>query len=225
MIDSTTPVKVYNHSTCNIGMAGQLREYMLPGAKTAPTVLTMPFSEVEYIHSRSNVFASGALQFDPAVRDDVYKALYFDNWEDVVLFDEEIARIIRENDLKAAEKFLRVQDIATIQRIRGQMIGLANTSSVDISKRMIDLIEARYDEINHGVRQSKVRLETAVERAQADEDPRILALQEQLRTMQEQMQAMMEMQTAAKKPAAKRAARPAAAKQPDPSADTTGETA
>ena len=214
MINSTTPIKVYNHGVCNIGMAGQLREYMLPGATSAPTVLTMPFSEVEYINSRTNVFSSGALQFDPAKCDEVYKALYMDNWRDTVLFDEEIARIIRESDFSAAEKFLRVTDIATIQRVRGHLVGLLNSNTVDISKRMIDLIEARYDEVNRGVRQSKINLDTAAKRAKEDEDPRILAMQEQMRAMQEQMQALLAAQNAEKKPAAKRARSTKQADQP-----------
>lgn len=209
MIDSTTPIKVYNHGVCNVGMAGQLREYMLPGAKTAPTVISMPFSEVEYINARTNLFTSGALQFDPAVRDDVYQSLYLENWQNTVLFDEEIARIIRENDLQAADKFLQVQDVATMQRIRGHLIGLTNDNSIDVSKRMIDLIETRYDEVNRGVRTSKVRLDTAIARAQSDEDPRILAMQEQMRAMQEQMAALLAAQNTEKKPAAKRTARPA----------------
>lgn len=218
MIDSATPIKVYNHGVCSVGVAGQLREYMFPGAKSAPTTLTMPFSEVEYIHSRTKLFASGALQFDPSVRDEVYKALYMDNWQDSVLFDEDIAKIIRENDLRAAEKFLKVQDIQTIQRVRSHLVGLTNSNTVDISKRMIDLIETRYDEINRGIRQTAFRLDTAISRAQADEDPRITELQKQLREMQEQMQAMMKAQAASQKPAVKRAAKSNASKQADVSA-------
>ena len=171
MIESNTPVKVYNHGVCSIGLAGQLREYSLPGATTSPTVITIPFSEVEYIHSRTHVFTSGMLQFDPAEQDEVYKALYFDNWRDVVLFDEEIARIIRENDFEGANRFLKVNDVSTIQRIRTHMIGLANDSSVDISNRMIDLIEGRYDEINRGVRQTKLNATTAAARAKAEALP------------------------------------------------------
>lgn len=214
MIDSTTPIRVYNHGVCNIGMAGQLREYMLPGAKSGPTVLSMPFSEVEYIHSRTNLFSSGALQFDPEVRDEVYQSLYMENWQDTVLFDEEIARIIRESDLEAAEKFLQVKDVATMQRIRGHLIGLTNSNTVDISKRMIDLIEARYDEVNRGVRSTKIRLDNAIARAQADEDPRILAMQEQMKAMQKQMEVLLAAQGQEKKAAPKRAGRSAKAATP-----------
>lgn len=209
MIDSTTPVRVYNHGVCNIGMAGQLREYMLPGAKSAPTVLSMPFSEVEYINSRTNLFSSGALQFDPDVCDEIYRSLYLENWQDTVLFDEEISRIIRENDLVSAKKFLLVKDIATMQRIRGHLIGLINSNTVDVSKRMIDLIEARYDEVNHGVRSTKIRLDNAIARAQADEDPRILAMQEQMLAMQKQMETLLAAQGQEKKTASKRAGRSA----------------
>ena len=183
-MEANTPVKIYNHNVNDIGIKGQLREYLLPGSRGVPTVLTMPFSEVEYVNSRSPIFRNGTGQFDPETRESVYKALYLDNWQDTVLFDEEIERIIRENDMDSAEKFLNVTDVFTIQRIRGHLISLTNDSDIDISRRMIDLIEFRYDEINHGIRQTKWNMAKAKERMERDQDPRIAAMQAQIAEMQ-----------------------------------------
>lgn len=205
-IDANTPIKVYNHNVSGIGMQGQLRDYYLSGSRGIPTVLTMPFSEVEYINSRTPAFRSGAVRFDPEVQDDVYKALYLDNWQDTVLFDEEIERIIRENDMDAAAKFVNVTDFATIQRIRGHLVGLENDENIDVSKRMINLINTRYDEINRGIRHSKINIEKTKDRVKKDEDPRISMLQEQLATLQEQL-AAMNGGAEKKKPAQKQAPR------------------
>ena len=123
-----TPVKVYNHSVSPINLPGQFRAYYLEGTRGVPTVVTMPFSDVEYINSRSPVFRNGTVQFSEAERDDVYRALYLDNWRDTVLFDEEIDRIIRENDMDAAEKFLKLTTVAEIHRVRGHMVALARRS-------------------------------------------------------------------------------------------------
>ena len=177
-IDANTPIKVYNHGASDIGVTGQLRGYYLNGSRGVPTMVTMPFSEVEYINSRSAAFRSGALQFDPSVRDDVYAALYLDNWKSSVLFDEEIDRIIRENDMGAAQKFLDVTAFSTIQRVRGHLVGLMNDHTVDVSQRMANLINGRYDEINRGVRKSNINIQKEQDRAKADQDPQITALQE-----------------------------------------------
>lgn len=113
-----TPVKVFNHSISSINLPGQFREYYLEGSRGVPTVLTMPFSDVEYINSRTPVFRNGRVQFDENERDDIYHALYLDNWKDTVLFDEEIDRIIRENDMDAAARFVKIADVAEIHRVR-----------------------------------------------------------------------------------------------------------
>lgn len=144
----------------------------------------MPFSDVEYVNSRSPVFRNGTLQFDPSIRDEIYKALYLDNWKDTVLFDEEIERIIRENDMDSAMKFLDVSDVFTIQRIRGHLVGLINDEETDISRRMIDLINGRYDEINRGIRHSKLDIGKAKDRMAQDDDPRFFAMADQIKSLQ-----------------------------------------
>lgn len=176
----------------------------------------MPFSEVEYVNSRSPIFRNGTVQFDPETCDDIYKALYLDNWKDTALFDEEIERIIRENDMDAAEKFLKVTDIFTIQRIRGHLIGLTNDPDIDISRRMIDLIEGRYDEINHGVRHTKLSTAKAKARMEQDEDPRIAIMQAQMAEMQKMIAALQAQATPAKEPTAKSTRRTAPKKTETP---------
>ena len=185
-----TPVKVFNHSISSINLPGQFREYYLEGSRGVPTVLTMPFSDVEYINSRTPVFRNGRVQFDENERDDIYHALYLDNWKDTVLFDEEIDRIIRENDMDAAARFVKIADVAEIHRVRSHMVALQNDDGAEISNRMIDIINQRYDEINRGVRNSEINLVKAKERAKQDEDPRITAMMEQMAALQAQLAAM-----------------------------------
>lgn len=185
-----TPIKVFNHSISSINLPGQFREYYLEGSRGVPTVLTMPFSDVEYINSRTPVFRNGRVQFDENERDDIYHALYLDNWKDTVLFDEEIDRIIRENDMDAAARFVKIADVAEIHRVRSHMVALQNDDGAEISNRMIDIINQRYDEINRGVRNSEINLGKAKERAKQDEDPRITAMMEQMAALQAQLAAM-----------------------------------
>lgn len=196
-----TPVKVFNHSISSINLPGQFREYYLEGSRGVPTVLTMPFSDVEYINSRTPVFRNGRVQFDENERDDIYHALYLDNWKDTVLFDEEIDRIIRENDMDAAARFVKIADVAEIHRVRSHMVALQNDDGAEISNRMIDIINQRYDEINRGVRNSEINLGKAKERAKQDEDPRITAMMEQMAALTAQLAAMQAAQTQAQAPA------------------------
>ena len=162
----------------------------MEGSRGVPTVLTMPFSDVEYINSRTPVFRNGRVQFDENERDGIYHALYLDNWKDTVLFDEEIDRIIRENDMDAAARFVKIADVAEIHRVRSHMVALQNDDGAEISNRMIDIINQRYDEINRGVRNSEINLGKAKERAKQDEDPRITAMMEQMAALQAQLAAM-----------------------------------
>ena len=199
-----TPVKVFNHSISSINLPGQFREYYLEGSRGVPTVLTMPFSDVEYINSRTPVFRNGRVQFDENERDDIYHALYLDNWKDTVLFDEEIDRIIRENDMDAAARFVKIADVAEIHRVRSHMVALQNDDGAEISNRMIDIINQRYDEINRGVRNSEINLGKAKERAKQDEDPRITAMMEQMAALQAQLAAMQTASQTATAPAPKK---------------------
>lgn len=192
-----TPVKVFNHNISSINLPGQFREYFLEGSRGIPTVLTMPFSDVEYINSRTPVFRNGRVQFAENERDDIYHALYLDNWQDTVLFDEEIERIIREGDMEAAQKFLDISDVAEIHRVRAHMVALSNDPNIDVSNRMIDVINQRYDEINRGVRRSEINLSKAKARVQQDEDPRIAAMMKQMAELTAQLAAMQEAQAAA----------------------------
>ena len=213
--EADTPVKVFNHSISSINLPGQHREYFLEGRRGFPTVLTMPFSDVEYINSRTPVFRNGRVQFDENERDEIYHALYLDNWKDVVLFDEEIERIIRENDMEAAERFIKITDIAEIHRVRSHMVALQNDRDSEISNRMIDIINQRYDEINRGIRNSAIDIGKAKARAKQDEDPRINAMMEQMAALQAQLAALQQTaQTAQSAPAPKRASRKKAAENP-----------
>lgn len=199
-----TPVKVFNHSISSINLPGQFREYYLEGSRGVPTVLTMPFSDVEYINSRTPVFRNGRVQFDENERDGIYHALYLDNWKDTVLFDEEIDRIIRENDMDAAARFVKIADVAEIHRVRSHMVALQNDDGAEISNRMIDIINQRYDEINRGVRNSEINLGKAKERAKQDEDPRITAMMEQMAALQAQLADMQSTSQTATAPAPKK---------------------
>lgn len=200
MISQNTPIKVFNYSANSIGLKGQLREYYLEGSRGMPTVLTMFFSEVEYINARSSVFSSGALRFDPLEQDEIYNALNLPNWKDTVLFDEEIDRIIIEADLDGLQRIIDVKDIFTAERIRGHMIGLRNSPDHDISNRVIDLIDRRYDEINRGVRNTKLSVLKTEKQMKSEQDPRVSELEKQLAEIQAQMAEFMKSQSASKKP-------------------------
>lgn len=191
-----TPVKVFNHSISAINLPGQFREYYLDGNRGVPPVLTMPFSDVEYINSRTPVFRNGRVQFAENERDDIYHALYLDNWKDTVLFDEEIDRIIRDNDMDAAERFIKITDVAEIHRVRSHMVALQNDDNAEISNRMIDIINQRYDEINRGVRNSAISITKAKKRVREDEDPRLTAMMEQMAALQAQLAALQTAQAA-----------------------------
>ena len=72
---------------------------------------------------------------------------------------------------------------------------MCNSSQHDISNRVTNLIETRCDEINRGVRESKIEVGKVMSRMAQDEDPRIAAMQEQLAAMQAKMDEMLDAQS------------------------------
>ena len=179
-------IRVYNECPFQVNLVGQRRDYIFPPCLDGePTMNFVDFEEIEYAHSRGKVFNIGLLTFAEEDREGMYEALGVKNWKDKVWTNDEIKDIITHPNLEKMQKVIDVKDLITFERIRGMMVRFVNEKR-DVSQNVINLINARYRELNAGSVTSKIviRPTDVEEKVSADE---VADLKRQLAEMQEMM--------------------------------------
>ena len=179
-------IRVYNECPFQVNLVGQRRDYIFPPCLDGePTMNFVDFEEIEYAHSRGKVFNIGLLTFAEEDREGMYEALGVKNWKDKVWTNDEIKDIITHPSLEKMQKVIDVKDLITFERIRGMMVRFVNEKR-DVSQNVINLINARYRELNAGSVTSKIviRPTDVEEKVSADE---VADLKRQLAEMQEMM--------------------------------------
>ena len=179
-------IRVYNECPFQVNLVGQRRDYIFPPCLDGePTMNFVDFEEIEYAHSRGKVFNIGLLIFAEEDREGMYEALGVKNWKDKVWTNDEIKDIITHPNLEKMQKVIDVKDLITFERIRGMMVRFVNEKR-DVSQNVINLINARYRELNSGNVTSKIviRPTDVEETVSADE---VADLKRQLVEMQEMM--------------------------------------
>lgn len=179
-------IRVYNECPFQVNLVGQRRDYIFPPCLDGePTMNFVDFEEIEYAHSRGKVFNIGLLTFAEEDREGMYEALGVKNWKDKVWTNDDIKDIITHPNLEKMQKVIDVKDLITFERIRGMMVRFVNEKR-DVSQNVINLINARYRELNAGSVTSKIviRPTDVEEKVSADE---VADLKRQLAEMQEMM--------------------------------------
>jgi len=177
-------IRVYNECPFQVNLVGQRRDYIFPPCLDGePTMNFVDFEEIEYAHSRGKVFNIGLLIFAEEDREGMYDALGVKNWKNRVWFNNVIEDIIMHPTVDKMQRVIDIKDLITFERVRGMMVRFMNEKR-DVSQNVINLINARYRELNAGVSTSKIvirpaDIETAVS---ADE---VADLKKQLAEMQE----------------------------------------
>ena len=177
-------IRVYNECPFQVNLVGQRRDYIFPPCLDGePTMNFVDFEEIEYAHSRGKVFNIGLLIFAEEDREGMYDALGVKNWKNRVWFNDVIEDIIMHPTVDKMQRVIDIKDLITFERVRGMMVRFMNEKR-DVSQNVINLINARYRELNAGVSTSKIvirpaDIETAVS---ADE---VADLKKQLAEMQE----------------------------------------
>lgn len=177
-------IRVYNECPFQVNLVGQRRDYIFPPCLDGePTMNFVDFEEIEYAHSRGKVFNIGLLTFAEEDREGMYEALGVKNWKDKVWTNDDIKDIIIHPNLEKMQKVIDVKDLITFERIRGMMVRFVNEKR-DVSQNVINLINARYRELNAGSVTSKIviRPTDVEEKVSADE---VADLKRQLAEMQD----------------------------------------
>ena len=182
-------IRVYNECPFQVNLVGQRRDYIFPPCLDGePTMNFVDFEEIEYAHSRGKVFNIGLLIFAEEDREGMYEALGIKNWEDKVWFNNDIEDVIMHPTLEKMQRVIDIKEMITFERVRGMMVRFMNEKR-DVSQNVINLINARYRELNAGNVTSKIVIRPAdvEEKVSADE---VADLKRQLAEMQKLMEAL-----------------------------------
>ena len=149
-------IKVFNECPSQVNLIGQRREYIFPPCTDeGPTMNFVDFDEIEYAHSRGQLFNLGLLVFDEKEQGDIYDALGIKDWRNKVWFQKDIEDYILNPTVDKMQRIIDVKNLSAFERIRAVMVRYVNEKR-DISQNVINLINARYRELSSGVVTSKI---------------------------------------------------------------------
>lgn len=182
-------IRVYNECPFPVNLVGQRRDYIFPACLDGePTMNFIDFDEIEYAHSRNKVFNIGLLIFAEEDREGMYDALGIRDWRDKVWFNKDIEDIIMHPTLDKMQRVIDVKDGITFERIRGMVVRFVNEKR-DVSQNVINIVNARYQELNSSVMTSKIVIRPADVETKVSADE-VADLKRQLAEMQEMMSKM-----------------------------------
>jgi hypothetical protein len=187
-------LKVYNYSTSSIVLMGQNKHsYLIEGCVDGiPGVEFMTFRDIDYVNSHSPVIRTGAVQFDSDKQDEIYSALHISNWKNITLFENDIDNLIENPTKENMQRILDIPDAFTFERVRGHYIGLVNDHSKDISNRVVDVIEKRWDEIKFGKSKTEYVVKANGDSVKGGQkDAEIDALKTQVQSMKDMLSQML----------------------------------
>lgn len=188
-IRNKNDIRVYSELPFQINLVGQHREYVFPASVDGePSMNFVDWSDIEYAHSRGNLFSNGLLIFDESEREEIYQELRIKDWKNKVWFDKDIVDAIEHPTLDKMQRIIDIKDLLTFERIRGKVVYYTN-NNMNISQKVVSIVNARYRELTSGVIGSKIMIKPAdVEKTvSADE---VDDLKKQLAHMQKLMEQM-----------------------------------
>ena len=189
-------VRVYNECPFQNNLVGQRRDYIFPPCVDGePTRNFVDFDEIEYAHSRGNLFSIGLLIFAEEDREGMYEALGIKDWKNKIWFNKDIEDIIMHPTVEKMQRVIDIKNVVTFERVRGMMVRFINEKR-DVSQNVINVINSRYRELNAGNVTSKivVRSSDVAPNATAED---VDALKKQIAEMQRMMEKMAAAQNAA----------------------------
>jgi hypothetical protein len=194
-------IRVYYYGKSPLALEVNGRRYLFDAAEEGrPSIQMMSFSVIELANSKSPVFATGTLVFNENERNEIFKALGNPEWQDAYWSEDDIDDLLTRPTVDKLNRMVRIRDMLTIERIRGRMNYLRNTSINPPSERVVGLVNARFDEIQRGILKSTktVTLADTGMSKDAIEAERLHAENEALKKMLAEMNARLDALASAK---------------------------
>lgn len=126
-----------------------------PCVEDIPTLVTIQFSDCEYVNGQSSAFRTGLLipKLNEEENKEFYEALNIYNYTDI-LTNSKIEKILKSPTIEGLTKILEIDDDSLFERVRTILIKLKNLNGFNISMKVIDLVDKRYAELKRGIRKT-----------------------------------------------------------------------
>jgi hypothetical protein len=157
IVDSSV-INVLNYSDSPISVPTQIRPegyWFEPSRDGEPFVIPISFAEIRVANSQSEIFRNGRLRFEKEFEKDVYEKLGIYNWENI-LFTDDIKNIILNPTKEGLERLIKITNLSVFDKVRGLLISMKNTGKYDISQRVVDVINYRYQELYRNKKNSEI---------------------------------------------------------------------
>lgn len=187
-------INVLNYSASYVILTTRDRQFTLnPAIDGVPSMTPMRPIEIEDVNSNSSIFRTGGARFESDVQKDVYEYLRILDWEDI-LFEDVIEDIILHPTMEKLQRIVDVKNVAVIERVKGILTVLKNSQKHDISTRVNDIINTRYNEVTHGKMNTGIALSSkdTVVKASVEDVNELKAQNDAMATELANMKAMME---------------------------------
>lgn len=124
-----------------------------------PPFISLNYSEIRVLNNSSNAVRVGKVRFDKEVEADIYESLGITDWKEILTL-QEIEDIVKSptHSADVYEKLRDIKDRDYFERIRSIAVALKNTDSYDISARLLNFIEQRFEEFSKGVVNSTIKI-------------------------------------------------------------------
>ena len=196
----TEDINVLNYNENDVFVNGSKEHYKFKASKNGkvPTVVPIPFNELQYIASNTNIITTGWLTFDNDIKEEIFTELRIPDWKDI-LSNEDIKNILIHPTMEGLQKIIDIENQTYFDRIRITMFKLMN-DGVDITTKVSRIVNQRYEELQKRQRKSSIILTKKDTTVSADAVRELseqnASLQNQLDEMKKMMEQMMAMQTA-----------------------------
>ena len=192
-IKENVSIPVYNYNESNICIPTNISTHILPPAVDGvPSVDYLSFAEINYINGISDCFRTGLVRFDDNDKEEIYSALGFADWKNI-LTNDEIRDILLNPTIEGLQRIIDITNASIFDRIRTIFVSLKENTDNDISNRVIKIMETRELEFKRGIYKTQIVLKPKDVSEKAVSNDEINAIKEQNAMLMEQLAEMQKM--------------------------------
>lgn len=185
-------IDVYNYNQHVVCTKANTYEYSFPPADgNEPSVIPMPYGDIEYINQTSKAFKDGMLRFAPEEEAELYEALRIHNWEHIYTLPQ-ITDMIINASVEDAQEIINIKSLGVISVFKGELCRLIN-AGYDVSVKIQRIINQRYSELIKGITQSDIVIGNQQDNVKSES---YNDLKNQVSALQEMVAKLMSVQTA-----------------------------
>ena len=157
---NSNKIKIENHNPFNLSIRSNLRDYILSPVSEdgTPTVEYLTLEEIIWVDSNTNAIRTGLITINEDDREEVFREIKFEDG-DKIITNKDVENILLNPSVDGLSKIIEITDASTFDRVYAVFVGLKEGDSVDISNRVINLMNERYKEFKRGQNVSHIKIE------------------------------------------------------------------